>query len=63
MDMFFYLLLLAFTTLGILKTDIFLESSLGQSRRFRRVVETIQAQLLSPQDQAIGQALSGNTTS
>ncbi|XP_024913534.1 serine/threonine-protein kinase BRSK1 isoform X3 [Cynoglossus semilaevis] len=30
----------------------------GQSRRFRRVVETIQAQLLSSQDQAIGQALS-----
>ncbi|XP_008312879.1 serine/threonine-protein kinase BRSK2 isoform X5 [Cynoglossus semilaevis] len=35
----------------------------GQSRRFRRVVETIQAQLLSSQDQAIGQALSDEKSS
>uniref|UniRef100_A0A7N6AE57 Protein kinase domain-containing protein n=1 Tax=Anabas testudineus TaxID=64144 RepID=A0A7N6AE57_ANATE len=33
----------------------------GPSRRFRRVVETIQAQLLSSHDQPIVQALSGET--
>lgn len=35
--------------------------SLGPSRRFRRVVETIQAQLLSSHDQPMVQALSGET--
>ncbi len=32
---------------------------LGPSRRFRRVVETIQAQLLSAHDQPMAQTLSG----
>lgn len=36
-------------------------ASLGPSRRFRRVVETIQAQLLSSHDQPMVQALSGET--
>uniref|UniRef100_A0A3Q3NFN8 Serine/threonine-protein kinase BRSK2-like n=1 Tax=Labrus bergylta TaxID=56723 RepID=A0A3Q3NFN8_9LABR len=35
----------------------------GPSRRFRRVVETIQAQLLSSHDQPMVQALSGKTAS
>lgn len=36
-------------------------ASPGPSRRFRRVVETIQAQLLSSHDQPMVQALSGET--
>lgn len=45
------------------KHNIFawLGASPGPSRRFRRVVETIQAQLLSSHDQPMAQALSGET--
>ncbi|KAK1882122.1 Serine/threonine-protein kinase BRSK1 [Dissostichus eleginoides] len=40
------------------KHNILRDSSPGPSRRFRRVVETIQAQLLSSHDQPMAQALS-----
>lgn len=42
-------------------TCVCLVASAGPSRRFRRVVETIQAQLLSSHDQPMVQALSGET--
>uniref|UniRef100_A0A3B4X4V0 Uncharacterized protein n=1 Tax=Seriola lalandi dorsalis TaxID=1841481 RepID=A0A3B4X4V0_SERLL len=41
------------------RESVLLGSSPGPSRRFRRVVETIQAQLLSSHDQPMVQALSG----